>query len=110
MSADKRFKKIARGVYTLRRGGKAAVTTSAKKVAKKIARVGKKTETQKSLGDVLAEVAKGRKLLGVADAARLVLKKGYKSQAKNFHLAVNRALMKDERFGRVSRGIYTLKG
>ena len=70
----------------------------------------KMVKNKRSLGNVLAEVAKGRKLLGVADAAKLVLAKGYKSQAKNFHLAVNKTLMKDKRFGRVGRGIYTLKG
>ncbi|MGB2824260.1 MAG: hypothetical protein WBF17_25020, partial [Phycisphaerae bacterium] len=110
LSVDKRFKKIARGVYVLKGGKRTPAKQKTKVVAKKTARAGKKTETQKSLGDLLAEVAKGRKLLGVADAARLVLEKGYKSKAANFQLAVNKTLMRDERFGRVSRGIYTLKG
>ncbi len=109
LSVDKRFKKISRGVYVLKGGEKAAVRKVGKKVAERTAKAGKRTKTQQSLGDLLAEVAKGRKLLSVADAVRLGLEKGYKSQAKNFQLAVNQALMKDKRFGRVARGIYTLK-
>jgi len=105
LSDDGRFKKIARGVYVL----KGEKTTPAKRSSRKIAKVGGKAESQQSLGDLLADVAKGRKLLGVADATRLILAKGYKSRAKNFQLAVNRALMRDKRFGRVARGTYTLK-
>ena len=110
LSVDKRFKKIARGVYVLKGGKSTPAKRTTKKVAEKTARTGKKAGTQKSLGSLLAEVAKGRESLAVADAAKLVLEKGYKSRTKNFHLAVNKALMRDERFGRVSRGVYTLKG
>ena len=110
LSGDGRFKKIARGVYALKGKRQAPAKRTTKKVAKKTAKAGRKTGTQQGLGDLLAEVAKGRKLLSVADAARLASERGYKSQAKNFQLAVNKALMRDERFGRVCRGMYTLKG
>jgi len=110
LSGDGRFKKIARGVYALKGKRQTPAKRTTKKVAKKTAKAGRMTQAQQGLGDLLAEVAKGRKLLSIADAAGLALEKGYKSQAKNFQLAVNKALMRDERFGRVGRGIYTLKG
>ena len=110
LSGDKRFKKIARGIYAMKGGRKPIAEKKVKMAVKKAARKVTPAKKQQSLGDVLAEVAKGRKLLGVADAARLVLAEGYKSKAANFPLAVNRTLMKDERFGRAGRGIYTLRG
>ncbi len=110
LTGDKRFWKTARGVYALKGGKRAAAKQTTKKGARKTAKPGKKAKPQQRLGDLLAEVSKGRKLLGVADAARLVLEKGYKGQAKNLQLAVNRVLMRDKRFGRVARGTYTLKG
>jgi hypothetical protein len=69
---------------------------------------GRRARNKQSLVDVLAQVLKG-KTMGVPEAADAVLATGYTSNAANFRLIVNQALIKSERFKKVSRGQYTAK-
>lgn len=63
---------------------------------------------KQGLVQVLAQVLKG-KTMGVPDAADAVLATGYISNAANFRLIVNQALIKSKQFKKVSRGQYKLK-
>ena len=121
LSADKRFKKIARGIYALKSGGRAAVKRT-KKTAKK---AGKKTPAERSkpakkraakkavradsLRDILVKVMTGKDAVTVAEAQTAVLDAGYKTKAKDFRFIVNKALAKDDLFKNVGRGRYALK-
>lgn len=69
---------------------------------------GRRARNKQSLVEVLAQVLKG-KTLGVPEAADAVLATGYTSNAANFRLIVNQALIKSDRFKKVSRGQYTAK-
>lgn len=69
---------------------------------------GRRARNKQSLVEVLATVLKG-KTLGVPEAADAVLATGYTSNAVNFRLIVNQALIKSDRFKKVSRGQYTAK-
>ncbi|MCA9310162.1 MAG: hypothetical protein KDA21_03095, partial [Phycisphaerales bacterium] len=62
-----------------------------------------------NLEESLAKVLKG-KTMGVTEVAQAVQAAGYKTTSPNFRTIVNQALLKDERFERVSRGRYTVKG
>jgi hypothetical protein len=63
-----------------------------------------------SLTSVL-EKAFGRKgKLTVAEAAKAVVRAGYRSKSKDFGNIVSMALAKDKRFRRVRRGLYALRG
>ena len=132
LSADKRFKKIARGIYALKGGGRAAVKRTKKKVAKKTPaergkpakkRAAKKPAAKKtprgpakkavragSLRDILVKVMSGKDAVTVAEAQTAVLDAGYKTKAKDFRFIVNKTLAKDDLFKNVGRGRYALKG
>lgn len=63
----------------------------------------------KTLADAIADALEGR-ILSVTELAATVQADGYKTTSPNFRTIVNQALLKDDRFRRVSRGKYTLKG
>ena len=114
MTTDKRFKKVSRGVYALKGGGKAAVKKSRKKVAKKAS---KKATTKvgrgvkKPLAQCLAEaLSKPGAAMRAMELAAAVLKAGYSTQDKNFKQTVAGMLSTTDRFERVSRGVYKLAG
>lgn len=68
----------------------------------------KRPRNAMSLRDALVTALKG-KTLTVEQAADAVRKAGYKSNAANFRIMVNLALIKDNRIKRVARGQYTAK-
>ena len=121
LGADKRFKKISRGVYALSRG-KASVKGSRKKVAKKAAKktakkAAKKAATKvgrrkkKPLAQYLAEaLSKAGTSMRAMDLANAVLKAGYPTRDKNFKQTVASALAVGKRFSRIDRGVYKLAG
>jgi hypothetical protein len=59
-----------------------------------------------SLPDAIAMAVEVRATITPTEAAPLVLANGYRSTSKNFGMMVAKALAKDARFRRVSRGIY----
>ncbi|MEM9373213.1 MAG: hypothetical protein AAGA55_06175 [Planctomycetota bacterium] len=59
-----------------------------------------------TLPDALAEVLSGVEM-SVTEASEAVRAAGYQSSAANFRTMVNQALLRDERFSKVSRGRYT---
>ena len=70
---------------------------------------GRRRATNKvSLADALRAVLKG-KTMGVAEAADVVLKSGFKTHSKNFRTMVAIQLGKAKGIKRVSRGQYTAK-
>jgi len=62
----------------------------------------------KKLPDALHDVLQGHEL-SVTEAAESVQAAGYVSSAANFRTMVNQALLKDKRFKKVRRGVYTAK-
>ena len=125
LSTDKRFKKIARGVYVLKAGKKASPKKT-KKVVKKIAAkkkapkkaVAKKKATGKAavkktaggLKGLLARVMTGKKVMSVSAAMEAVLAAGYQTKAKDFRFIVNQTLIRSDAFKKVGWGTYALKG
>ena len=125
LAADKRFRKVSRGVYTLKGSGKAAkkaVRRAAKNVRKKVAKKATKSVVRKKgakkargraakkplstcLLEALQRAGKPSRALELASAVR---KAGYSTQDKNFKQTVASALGTDDRFERVSRGVYKL--
>ncbi len=69
---------------------------------------GRRPRNDKNLVDAMADTLKG-KILSVTELAEAVQKDGYKTTSPNFRTIVNQALLKDDRFKRVSRGKYTVK-
>lgn len=69
---------------------------------------GRRPRNKQSLVDALVAALKG-KTMGVPEAADAVLANGYQSNAANFRLIVNQALIKSDRFKKVARGQYTAK-
>ena len=69
----------------------------------------RRPRNEHNLADAMAETLKG-KTLSVTELAEAVQRDGYKTTSPNFRTIVNQALLKDERFERVSRGRYTVKG
>lgn len=65
-------------------------------------------KNEMSLIEALASVLKGKEM-SVTNAAGAVLKSGYRTGAANFRTMVNQALIKSNRFKKVSRGVYTAK-
>ena len=83
-----------------------AVKCARKRPAKKR----KRARDGLSLGDVLAHVLVGKGNVKPADAAKLALGAGYKTESSQFSNIVIQTLSTDRRFRRVTKGIYTLKG
>ena len=116
LGSDKRFKKVARGVYTLKGKAGAAAGKPTKKARKKTtAKPAKATaKSARAAGkplvdyikDVLAKAAGGMR---VKDIMAAVQAAGYKSGAKDFYNLVAAAARGDG-FEKVSRGVYVLKG
>lgn len=67
-----------------------------------------RSENQTSLADALSAVLKGQ-TMSIAESIDAVRKAGYKSDSPNFRTMVNIALIKKDRFTRVSKGKYTAK-
>jgi hypothetical protein len=59
-----------------------------------------------SLGDALAAAMEVRAVVSPSEAAELVKRNGYKTNARNFAMMVSNTLAKDKRFKRISRGQY----
>lgn len=118
LTSDKRFRKVARGVYaSVGRPGpagkkipaktaKTAVTT----VRKPSTTTGRKGLQPGSLTSVLVDAMSGKKSLKVGEAMQAVLAAGYKTKSRNFRLIVNQTLLKGRQFRKVGRGTYALKG
>jgi hypothetical protein len=68
----------------------------------------KRPKNKMSLMEALAGVLKGKEL-GVTEAAAAVLSSGYRTSAANFRTMVNQALLKSNKFKKISRGVYTAK-
>ena len=68
----------------------------------------RRPSNEKNLVDAMADTLKG-KVLSVTELAEAVQQDGYKTTSPNFRTIVNQALLKDDRFKRVSRGKYTVK-
>ncbi len=90
--------------------GRPAEKKAAKGAAKKGAKRGRKKGSRggPSLNDVLAEVLQGKGQVRVAEAAQLAQKAGYQSRSKQFGNIVSQTLANDDRFHKVSRGIFEL--
>ena len=69
----------------------------------------RRPRNEKNLADAMADTLKG-KTLSVTELAEAVQQEGYRTTSPNFRTIVNQALLKDDRFKRVSRGKYTVKG
>ena len=83
----------------------------ARKASKRKRRVTEEpTKGTLTLNDALAQVLKGKKGVSVAEALKGVLALGYKSRSKDFRFLVNQTLHRGDRFKRISRGVYALKG
>ena len=117
LSDDKRFRKIARGVYVLtgvrpaaRRKAPAKEAKPIHKAVTKSAAAGRKGLQPGSLTSLLVQALTGKKAVSVKDAMAAVLATGYKSKSKSFRSLVNQTLSKGPRFRSVGRGMYALKG
>ena len=67
-----------------------------------------KTRNAQTLPDALHGVLQGREM-SVIEAVDAVRASGYVSGAANFRTMVNQVLLKDKRFKKVRRGVYTSK-
>jgi chromatin segregation and condensation protein Rec8/ScpA/Scc1 (kleisin family) len=83
--------------------------TTARPAGKKRRRA-RKAKNTVSLVDALAQAMEGKKSVSIAEAAEAVLASGYKSKSRDFPNLVGMTLSHDERFERVSRGCYRVKG
>lgn len=68
----------------------------------------RRAKNDSSLVDALVKLLT-KKTLSVSDAAEQVQKAGYVTTSPNFRTIVNQTLIKDKRFKRVGRGLYTVK-
>jgi len=126
LAADKRFRKVSRGVYALKGAGKAAAKKLRKKAAKKATKQAAKRAVKKTvkkaakkagrgakkplaqyLAEALGKARTGMRAMNLADA---VLKAGYSTKDKNFKQTVASTLATNGRFERVGRGVYKLAG
>ena len=108
LGADKRFRKIARGVYALTSGGKAVI----KKAAKEVAGAPTKRKEAKGkplIGYVKDVLAKAKDGMRVREIVAAVQEAGYKSAAKDFYGIVATAV-RGEGFEKLGRGVYRLRG
>ena len=69
---------------------------------------GTRYRNEMTLPDALAAAMKG-KTMSVGDAMGAVMKAGYRSASKTFRIQVNGTLLKDKRFKRVERGMYSVR-
>lgn len=115
LSADKRFRKISRGVYVLAGGQPAprkktaAKPPKAPRTAPTRSAAGRKGPQPGSLTSLLVQALTGKKAVPVKDAMAAVLASGYTSKSKNFRSLVNQTLGKGPQFRSVGRGKYALK-
>lgn len=72
-------------------------------------RGGRRPRNESNLPEALAQVLTG-KTMSVTEAAEAVQKAGYITTSPNFRTIVNQALIRDKRFKRVGRGLYTTSG
>ncbi len=70
--------------------------------------VRKRPHNDMNLAESLAKVLKSR-TMSVTNVSEAVQKAGYRTSAANFRTIVNQTLLKDKRFKKVSRGMYTAK-
>ena len=70
--------------------------------------VRKRARNKMNLADALAELLTGQSL-SVTEAADKVREAGYQTTSANFRTIVNQTLLKDPRFNKVARGLYTTK-
>ena len=91
-------------------GVKPAAVGRKKAGRRKAARKAVRPARAGSLSSALVEALKARGKLTIAEAADAVLAAGYKSKSKDFRNIVSMMLSKDNRFRRVRRGVYALKG
>jgi hypothetical protein len=68
----------------------------------------KRDTKQPRLANVIRSVLAGKKM-SVEEVTNAVLKTGYKTRSSNFRQVVQLALLKGQKFRRVSRGVYTNK-
>ncbi len=69
----------------------------------------KRPRNDQNLGDALADLL-ATQTLNVTSIAEEVQKAGYRTTSPNFRTIVNQTLIKDPRFTRVGRGLYTVGG
>ena len=69
----------------------------------------KRGRNTSNLADALAELL-AKAQMTVTEAAEKVQEAGYVTTSPNFRTIVNQTFLKDKRFKRVSRGVYTAKG
>lgn len=93
-----------------RRGRPPGSKNKPKTGAKRGAKPGsKRPQNEMSLVDALHSVLKG-KTLSIGDACDAVQAAGYRTTSPNFRTIVNQALISnDDKFAKVSRGMYTAK-
>jgi len=72
-------------------------------------RGGRRPRNDSNLPEALVGVLTG-KTMSVTEAAEAVQKAGYITTSPNFRTIVNQALIRDKRFKRVGRGLYTASG
>lgn len=91
-------------------GGAATAGMRAAMTSAPIVGVGRKRpRNDQNLADALAEVL-SKQTLSVTEVSEEVQKHGYRTTSPNFRTIVNQTLIKDPRFSRVGRGLYTSKG
>jgi len=87
----------------------AATKTQPAKAAAKARKKHKLPRNKMSLSEALQKVMAGKTSMSVGDAMNAVQAIGYKSTSSEFRSLVNQTLIKDNRFKKVSRGMYALK-
>jgi hypothetical protein len=70
----------------------------------------KRAKNDLSLPQVLTTILKAKPGQSVAELTQAVLAAGYKSTSKDFKAIVPQTLYRDERFKRVGRGKFAVKG
>lgn len=69
---------------------------------------GRRPRNDSNLADALYEQIRGREM-SVGEAADAVIAAGYRTTSKTFRVIVNQTLIRDPRFSKVGRGVYTAK-
>ena len=89
---------------------KVAVKRGRKARGRKILRRVQQASRPGSLSSKLVEVLQDKKSLSLSEVIQAVLAAGYKTKSKNFATIVGNTMAKDNRFRRVRKGVYALKG